>query len=128
MAFVVSDRVRETTSTGGTGTMTLGGAFPGFTTFGVAIGGGNTTFYTISDSTNNTWEVGAGTYTAAGNTLSRDVVFKSSNSNALVNFATGPKDIFCDLPAERAVYNNVDGSLVYDPAGTALIYSIALGG
>jgi hypothetical protein len=128
MTFKVSDRVRETTSTGGTGPLSLGGAFPGFTTFSAAIGDGNTTFYTISNSTDNTWEVGAGTYSATGNVLSRDIVFTSSNSNALVNFATGPKDIFCDLPAERAVYNNVDGSLVYDPAGTALIYSIALGG
>jgi hypothetical protein len=128
MAFVVSDRVRETTSTSGTGPVTLGGAFPGFTTFTAAIGANNTTFYTISDSTYNTWETGAGTLDSTGLVLNRDTVFKSSNSNALVNFTAGPKDIFCDLPAERAVYNNVDGSLVYDPAGSALIYAIALGG
>lgn len=128
MAFVVSDRVRETTSTGGTGPVTLGGAFPGFTTFAAAIGGDNTTFYVISDATNNTWETGAGTLNSTGLILNRDVVFKSSNSNTFVNFDPGPKDVFCDLPAERAVYNNVDGSLVYDPAGSAIIYAIALGG
>ena len=126
MAFIVSDRVRETTTTAGTGPVTPSGAFPGYTTFSSAIGTGNTTFYAIVDNVNNVWETGAGTFD--GTNLSRDTVFKSSNGGALVNFAAGSKEVFCTLPAERAVFNNVDGSLVYDPAGSAIVYAIALGG
>lgn len=126
MAFVVSDRVREITTVTGTGPATPTGAYTGFTTFADAIGTGNTTFYVITNNALGEWEVGAGTFN--GTTVSRDTVFTSSNANALVPFSAGTKDIFCDLPAERAVYNNVDGSLVYDPAGSAIIYAIALGG
>lgn len=126
MTFVVSDRVREVTTVVGLGPATPTGAYTGFTTFADAIGTGNTTFYTIQDTAHGDWEVGAGTFD--GTSLSRDVVYKSSNGNAKVNFLAGTKDMWCDLPAERAVYNNVDGSLVYDPAGSAIIYAIALGG
>lgn len=125
MAFVVSDRVRETSSSTGTGNFVPSGAFTGYTTFAAAIGEGNTTYYTITNDSAGQWEVGAGTY--VGGELVRDVVFTSSNSNTIVNFTAGSKEIFCTLPAERAVYNNVDGSLVYDPAGSAIIYAIALG-
>ena len=126
MAFVVSDRVREITTVVGTGPATPSGAFTGFTTFADAIGTGNTTFYVITNNSAGEWEVGAGTFD--GTSLSRDTIFTSSNNNLIVDFAAGTKEIFCDLPAERAVYNNVDGSLVYDPAGSAIIYAIALGG
>jgi hypothetical protein len=103
MPLVVKDRVKVTTTTTGTGTLTLGGAaVGGFQSFAV-IGNGNTTYYTITDSTNSTWEVGIGTYTASGTTLSRDVVLESSNAGALVNFAAGTKDVFVAYPAERAV-------------------------
>lgn len=126
MAFVVSDRVREITTVTGTGPATPSGAFTGFTTFADAIGTGNTTFYVITNNSAGEWEVGAGTFD--GTQLTREVVYKSSNGNLIVDFSAGTKEIFCDLPAERAVYNNVDGSLVYDPAGSAIIYAIALGG
>jgi hypothetical protein len=126
MAFVVSDRVREVTTVTGTGPATPSGAFTGFTTFSDAIGAGNTTFYVITNAAAGEWEVGAGTFD--GTELSRDTIFTSSNNDLIVNFAAGTKEIFCDLPAKRAVYNNVDGSLVYDPAGSAIIYAIALGG
>lgn len=126
MAFVVSDRVREITTVTGTGPATPSGAFTGFTTFADAIGTGNTTFYVITNNSAGEWEVGAGTFD--GTEISRDTVFTSSNGGLLVDFVAGTKEIFCDLPAERAVYNNVDGSLVYDPAGSAIIYAIALGG
>jgi hypothetical protein len=126
MAFVVSDRVREVTTVTGTGPATPSGAFTGFTTFASGIGTGNTTFYVITNNAAGEWEVGAGTFD--GTDLNRQVVYKSSNGGSLVNFSAGAKEIFCDLPAERAVYNNVDGSLVYDPAGSAIIYAIALGG
>jgi hypothetical protein len=103
MALVLRDRVRETSTTSGTGTFTLAGAVSGFQSFSV-IGNGNTTFYCIVDSTSATWEVGIGTYTASGTTLSRDSVLESSNSNTLVSFAVGTtKDVFCTYPADRAV-------------------------
>lgn len=102
MALVVKDRVKSSTTTTGTGTITLGAAALGFQAFSV-IGNGNTTYYTITDTVNGTWEVGIGTYTASGTTLSRDTVLESSNAGALVNFAAGSKDVFVVYPAERAV-------------------------
>jgi hypothetical protein len=100
MALVFRDRVRETTTTTGTGTVTLAGAVSGFQTFS-AIGNSNTTYYVIAGGTE--WEVGVGTYTASGTTLSRDTVLASSNSGAAVNFSAGSKDVWCDYPAGRAV-------------------------
>jgi hypothetical protein len=111
MALVVKDRVQETTTTVGTGTVTLGGAVLGFQTFAI-IGNGNTTYYAIVDPTTGEWEVGIGTYTASGTTLSRTTVFESSNSGSLVNFAAGTKNVFCTYPAERAVYLDAAGSAV----------------
>ena len=102
MALVVKDRVKSSTTTTGTGTITLGAAAAGFQAFSV-IGDGNTTYYTIVDTVNGTWEVGIGVYTASGTTLSRDTVLDSSNSGSLVNFAAGSKDVFVAYPAERAV-------------------------
>ena len=111
MALIVKDRVQETTTTVGTGTVTLGGAVLGFQTFAI-IGDGNTTYYAIVDPTTGEWEVGIGTYTASGTTLSRTTVFESSNSGNLVNFAAGSKNVFCTYPAERAVYLDAAGSAV----------------
>ena len=125
MAFVVSDRVREVTTSVGIGPVTPSGAYTGYTSFSAAIGAGNSTYYTVSFDSAGEWEVGVGTFN--GTTLSRDLVLTSSNSNLIVNFSVGSKEVFCTLPAERAVYNNPDGSLVYDPAGSAIIYAIALG-
>lgn len=102
MALVVKDRVKVSTTTTGTGTLTLGSAAVGFQTFSV-IGDGNTTYYTITDVTAGDWEVGIGTYTASGTTLSRDTVLSSSNSGSLVDFGAGDKDVFVAYPAERAV-------------------------
>lgn len=102
MAFVLADRVRETTTTTGTGTVTLAGAVTGFQTF-AAIGNGNTTYYTIAGIGTSEWEVGIGTYTSSGTTLSRTTILASSNSGSAVNFSAGTKDVFCDYPAGRAV-------------------------
>ena len=103
MAFVVKDRVKVTSTTTGTGTLTLGAAAGiSFQDFSV-IGDGNTTSYTIVDPSTGAFEVGIGTYTASGTTLSRDVVLESSNSGSLVNFAAGLKEVFVAYPAERAV-------------------------
>jgi hypothetical protein len=112
MAFVLADRVRETTTTTGTGTVTLGGAATGFQTFS-AIGNGNSTYYTIAGQGTNEWEVGIGTYTSSGTTLSRDTVLSSSNSGSLVNFSSGTKDVFVTQPAERTVYVGASNQTIY---------------
>ena len=107
MALVLDDRVQETTTTTGTGTVTLAGATTGYQSFSV-VGNGNTTYYSITDGTN--WEVGIGTYTSSGTTLSRDTVLSSSNSDALVNFPAGSKNVFCTYPAVKAVYTDTPSS------------------
>jgi hypothetical protein len=106
MAFVVADRVQETTTTTGTGTVTLAGAVAGFQSFSV-VGNGNTTYYTIVDSSTGDWEVGLGTYTSSGTTLSRTTVLSSSNSGSLVNFGAGSKSVFVTYPASQ--FGNVVG-------------------
>lgn len=103
MAFVVKDRVKETTTTTGTGTVTLLGAATGFQSFSV-IGNGNTTYYTIAGQTGSEWEVGIGTYTSSGTTLARTTVLASSNSGSLVNFSAGTKDVFVTYPASMASF------------------------
>ena len=109
MPFVVADRVRETTTSTGTGTITLSGTAPtGFQTFGTGIGNANNTFYTIAGGSE--WEVGIGTYTAAGTTLSRDTVLASSaGGTTKVTFSAGTKDVFVTYPAGRSVYQ--EGSI-----------------
>jgi hypothetical protein len=103
MPLVVKDRVQETSTTTGTGTFTLAGAVSGFQSFSV-IGDGNTTYYAIVGGAE--WEVGLGTYTSSGTTLSRDTVLESSNSGSLVNFSAGTKNVFVTYPAEEAVYQD----------------------
>ena len=110
MALVLKDRVRESSSTSGTGTITLAGAATGFDSF-ASIGDGNTTYYAIIDALAGDWEVGLGTYTASGTTLSRDTVLESSNSDNLVNFAANTKDVICTYPADKSVFLSADGSL-----------------
>ena len=106
MALVVKDRVKETSTTAGTGTLTLAGASTGFQSF-AAIGNANTTYYTIVDNIANTWEVGIGTYTSSGTTLSRDTVLANSSGNTSpISFAANSKDVFCTYPAGRSVYSN----------------------
>jgi len=105
MALVLADRVKETTTTTGTGTYTLAGAQTGFESFS-AVGNGNTTYYCCTDGTD--FEVGIGTYTASGTTLARTTILQSSNSDAAVNWSAGSRDIFVTQPAEKAVF--LDGS------------------
>jgi hypothetical protein len=102
MALVLADRVKETSTTTGTGTLTLAGAETGFQSF-AAVGDGNTTYYTIQHASLNEWEVGIGTYTSSGTTLSRDTIFSSSNSGSAVNFSAGSKFVFVTLPSDKAV-------------------------
>lgn len=103
MAFVLADRVQETTTTTGTGTITLAGASTGFQSF-AAVGNGNSTFYTIADASGSNWEVGIGTYTSSGTTLSRDTVLSSSNAGSLVNFSAGTKNVFVTFPASSTLF------------------------
>jgi hypothetical protein len=107
MALVVKDRVQETSTTTGTGTFTLAGAVSGFQSFSV-IGNANTTYYAIVGGTE--WEVGLGTYTSSGTTLSRDTILESSNGGTAVNFSAGTKNVFVTYPAEEAVYQDATGT------------------
>lgn len=113
MALVVKDRVRVTSATTGTGTFTLGAAVNSFQDFSV-IGDGNTTYYAIVDSNSGDWEVGLGTYTASGTTLSRDTILESSNSGSAVSFSAGTKDVFVTYPAEKAVYFDASDAVNID--------------
>ena len=110
MALILKDRVKETTTTTSTGTVTLLGAADGYQSF-AAIGNGNTTYYTIAAQVGTEWEVGIGTYTSSGTTLSRDTVLASSNGGSLVNFSAGIKDVFVTQPSEKAVYTDA-GNIV----------------
>jgi hypothetical protein len=111
MALVVNDRVKEESTTTGTGTLTLSGAVAGFETFSSAIGNTNTTYYAIQNQDTPTeFEVGLGTVGAG--TLSRDTILSSSNSDAAVNFSAGTKDVFCTLPASKAVILDSSGNIV----------------
>jgi hypothetical protein len=116
MALVLADRVKETTTSIGTGTVTLAGAVAGFQSFAV-VGNANTTFYTISGGSQ--WEVGIGTYTSSGTLLSRDTVLSSSSAGALVDFAAGTKDVFVTYPAERSVYTTASAELAIPAPGTS---------
>ena len=100
MAFKLNDRVKESSSTTGTGTFTLGGAVTGFETFAAGIGGSNTTYYCIFQTGTNNFEVGFGTLNGGASTLARTNVISSSNSDALVNFA-GNTEVFCTVPGAK---------------------------
>lgn len=102
MALIVKDRIKESTNTTGTGTLTLTGATAGFQTF-AAVGNANTTYYAILNG--NNWEVGIGQYFTSGTTLSRTTILSSSNSGAALNLSGG-SDVFCTYPSEKAVFLN----------------------
>ncbi len=112
MALVVNDRVKETSTTTGTGTLNLAGAVSGFETFVAGIGNSNTTYYAIANE-NGEFEVGLGTVTdATPDTLARTTVISSSNSDSAVNFSAGTKNVFCTLPASKAVILDASGNIV----------------
>ena len=119
MALVINDRVKQTSTTTGTGTLNLNATVPtGFRSFVDGIGNTNTTYYTIFETGTNKFEVGVGTVTDAGtDTLSRDTVISNSSGNtSKINFA-GTLDVFCTLPADKAVY--LDASTPPVPVGAA---------
>ena len=117
MAFLVNDRVKETSTTTGTGTLSLAGAVSGFQTFVAGIGNSNVTYYAIVNDSGTEFEIGIGTVTdASPDTLSRTTILESSNSDSAVNFSSGTKTVFCTLPASKAVFedNNNDVTLPDD--------------
>jgi len=110
-AFVINDRVKQSTTTTGTGTIDLTGTETGFETFVAGIGDGVQTYYAIVHDGTSDFEVGTGTVTDAGtDTLSRQSVISSSNSDALVNFGAGSKTVFCTLPAKKTISPVMDAT------------------
>ncbi len=128
MALVINDRVKESSTTTGTGTFDLDGVVSGFEGFVAGIGTGNTTYYTIFNQGTTEWEVGVGTVTdATPDTLARTTVISSSNGDAAVNFTSGTKDVFCTLPASKAVYLNASGDTINAAGqGFAIAMAVAL--
>ena len=111
MALVINDRVKETSTTTGTGTLNLAGAETGYESFVSGVGTTNKTYYAIEFNSGNEWEVGIGTVTdATPDTLSRDTVISSSNGDALVNFSAGTKNVFCTLPAKKTISPVMDAT------------------
>ena len=110
MALVLNDRVKETTTTTGTGALTLGGAVTGFETFGAGVGNSNTTYYAVTLGGSAEFEVGLGTLNSDSTTITRTTVISSSNSDSAVNFSAGTKTIFCTIPASKSVFLDASGN------------------
>ena len=124
MAFVIADRVRETTVTTGTGTIDLGGAVTNFETFTANLSNGDTTYYAIIDNTNNAFEVGLGTFaTGSPNTLARTTIIASSNSNSAVTLGSGTKDVFITIPASKLVVEDGSNNVSIGGTVTATAFS-----
>jgi len=126
MALVINDRVKVTSTTTGTGAMALGSAVTGFETFAQGIGNSNTTYYCIFNQGTSEFEVGLGTLSSTTN-LQRTTIISSSNSDSVVDFQSGTKDVFCTLPASKSVYLDSTGTPVgAASAGFALAMAVAL--
>ena len=117
MALVISDRIKESSTTTGTGTLTLGGAITGFETFTANLSNGDTTYYCCTDNTD--FEVGLGTFTTSGTTLARTTILASSNSNNAVNWSSGTRTVFCTLPAAKTVFLDASGNTSVSGSVTA---------
>ena len=129
MALVINDRVKETSTTAGTGTLDLAGAITGFVTFVAGIGDTNTTYYAIFEQGTANWEVGLGTVgDATPDTLARTTVITNSlGSTAKINFGGATADVFCTLPASKAVYLDASGNTVNAAGqGFAIAMAVAL--
>ena len=123
MALVLKDRLKETTTTTGTGTYTLAGAVTGFEAFS-QVGNGNTTYYCCTDGTD--FEIGIGTYAASGTTLARTTILQSSNSDNAVSWSSGTRTVFCTLPAEKMIFNDASNA-IQGFTDNSLAFAIALG-
>jgi hypothetical protein len=128
MAFILGDRVFETSTTTGTGSFTLLGNQLGFRTFLAGVGASNTTMYSAANAGLTEWEVGVGTLDAGGTTLARSTVISSSNAGSLVNFSAGIKNVFCDIPASKLVYIDPQGNTQPTLVNTVLANPAITGG
>jgi len=111
MALVLADRVQETTSSTGTGSVILAGAVNGYQSFTAGVGNGNTCYYTIYDNTSFAWEVGIGTFTTSPNTLARNTILSSSNSGSAINLAGNTAAVWVDYPSGKSVYKDANGNV-----------------
>ena len=111
MALVINDRVKETTTTTGTGAVSLGGAVTGFETFAAGIGNSNTTYYCIAHQDQAEFEVGLGTLDGDSSDLTRTTIISSSNSDSAVDFSAGTKDVFCTIPASKMLFKDASGTI-----------------
>ena len=111
MALVINDRVKETTTTTGTGAVSLGGAVTGFETFAAGIGNSNTVYYCIAHQDQAEFEVGLGTLDGDSSDLARTTVISSSNSDSAVDFSAGTKDVFCTIPASKMLFKDASGTI-----------------
>jgi hypothetical protein len=121
MALVVKDRVKESTTTSGTGTLTLAGAVTGFQAFSAALSDGDTTYYAIAESSTGAWEVGLGTWATGSSTLARTTVLDSSNSGSAINLSGSGADVFITQPADKAAYFDASGDLTLNQDPTAAL-------
>lgn len=126
MALVLADRVQETSNTTGTGSFTLGGAVLGYQTFLSGVGNGNRTYYTIVEQATANWEVGIGSL-SGGTTLSRDTIIASSNSGLVVNFGSGAKNVFVDMPSEMVGLGGSGQSIQVNQDVESQTYTLATG-
>ena len=111
MALVINDRVKETTTTTGTGAVSLAGAVTGFETFAAGVGNSNTTYYCIAHQDQAEFEVGLGTLDGDSSDLARTTIISSSNSDSAVDFSAGTKDVFCTVPASKLIFEDADNDV-----------------
>ena len=129
MALKLNDRVKETSTTTGTGTLNLSGAVTAFETFVAGIGDGNTTYYAIVNRDEDEWEVGLGTVTdASTDTLARTTVISSSNSDSATDFSAGTKDVFCTLPASKVANLDSNDNLTIGSGSAGVDYTLTFDG
>jgi len=127
MALVINDRVKETTTTTGTGAVSLAGAVTGFETFAAGIGNSNTVYYCIAHQDQAEFEVGLGTLDGDSSDLTRTTVISSSNSDSAVNFSSGTKDVFCTLPASKLIFEDGSNNVAFGGAVTGVTNLTASG-
>ena len=127
MALVINDRVKETTTTTGTGAVSLAGAVTGFETFAAGIGNSNTVYYCIAHQDQAEFEVGLGTLDGDSSDLTRTTVISSSNSDSAVDFSSGTKDVFCTLPASKLIFEDGSNNVAFAGAVTGITNLTASG-
>ena len=127
MALVINDRVKETSTTTGTGAFSIGNAVTGFDTFADGVGNSNTTYYCIAHQDQDEFETGLGTLNGDSSTLTRTTVISSSNSDSAVNFSSGTKDVFCTLPASKLIFEDGSNNVAFGGAVTGITNLTASG-